>query len=49
MDDLENQTSFVGSKYLFTDNKIGNNNKSMMIGEPILLNPNNYENIDKIL
>ena len=48
-DDLENQTSFVGSKYLFIDNKIGNNNKSMMIGELILLNPNSYENIDKIL
>ena len=47
--DLENQTSSVGSKYLFIDNKIGNNNKSMMIGEPILLNSNRYENIDKIL
>ena len=48
-DDLENQTSSVGSKYLFIDNKIGNNNKTMMRGEPILLNPNRYENIDKIL
>ena len=48
-DNLENQTSSVGSKYLFIDNKIGNNNKTVMIGEPMLSNPNSYENIDKIL
>lgn len=43
------ETSCKGLKYIDVGNKIGNNNKKLLIGVPILLNPNSYENIENIL
>ena len=43
----EKQTSSKFQKYIDVGNKIGNNNKKLLIGKPILLNPNSYKNIEK--
>ena len=43
------QTSCKGQKYIDVGNKLGNNNKKLLIGVRILLNPNSYENIENIL
>ena len=45
----ENQTSSTDDKYIYIGNKIGKNLKSQVTGEPTLLNPNSYQNIDSIL
>ena len=47
----ENQTSSTDDKYIYiySGNKIGKNLKPQVTGEPILLNPNCYQNIDSIL
>ena len=45
----EKQTSCKGQKYIYIGNKIANNNKKLVIGQAILLNPNIYENINKNL
>ena len=45
----EKQTSCKDQKYIDVGNKIGDNNKKLLIGEPILLIPNSYENIKKVL
>ena len=37
------------SIYIYSGNKIGKNLKPQVTGEPILLNPNCYQNIDSIL
>ena len=43
------QTSCKGQKYIDVGNKLGKNNKKLLIGVPILLNLNSYENIENIL
>ena len=47
----ENQTSSADDKYIYIyiGNEIGKNLKPQVTSEPILLNPNSYQNIDNIL
>ena len=45
----ENQTSSANDKYIYIGNEIGKNLKPQVTGEPSLLNPNRYQNIDSIL
>ena len=45
----EDQTSSTDGKCIDIWNEVGKNLKPRVTGEPILLNPNSYQNIDSIL
>ena len=43
------QTSTNEDEYLALGNKVSSNTKERKIGEPVLFNPNSYENIVRII